>query len=76
MTKDINKYWDKYKEIYSFEEIIKVYREKKAIEFLCKYKAKKILEIGCGFTPGFTKYKDFDSYTVVEPGNDAYKNAY
>ena len=27
------------------------------------------------FTPGFTKYKDFDSYTVVEPGNDAYKNA-
>lgn len=75
MTKDINKYWDKYKEIYSFEEILKVYREKKAIEFLYKYKAKKILEIGCGFTPGFTKYKDFDSYTVVEPGNDAYKHA-
>ena len=41
MKKDINKYWDKYKEIYSFEEIIKVYREKKAIEFLSRYKAKK-----------------------------------
>ena len=27
MTKDIDKYWDKYKSIYSFEEFSAIYRE-------------------------------------------------
>lgn len=75
MKKDINKYWDKYKEIYSFEEIMREYRDKKALEFINEKKPKNILEIGCGFSPLFTRYKNYDSYTVVEPGLKAYKNA-
>tara|TARA_A100001015_G_scaffold300918_1_gene387029 strand:+ start:2335 stop:3099 length:765 start_codon:yes stop_codon:yes gene_type:complete len=75
MTKDINNYWRKYKEIYSFEEILRKYREQKALDFLVEQKAKNILEIGCGFTPCFKKYDDFNSYTVIEPGKDAWKNA-
>ena len=67
MTKDINKYWEKYQEIYSFEEVLKSYREKKMLDFLKKYSAKNILEIGCGFTPSFLKYKNFESY-VIEIG--------
>ena len=75
MKKDINQYWDKYKKIYSFEEVLKIYREKKALEFINIRKPKKILEIGCGFTPIFMSYYDFDECTIVEPGIEAYNSA-
>ena len=41
MNKDIDQYWENYQEIYSFEEILKEYREKKILEFL-KSKRPKI----------------------------------
>ena len=73
MEKDINKYWSDYKDIYSFEEILKIYRERKAIESINITCPKKILEIGCGFTPLFNKYQNFDEYTIIEPGEEAFE---
>ena len=75
MKKDINKYWDDYRNMYSFEEVLKIYREKKALEFIHKKKPNRILEIGCGFTPIFLNYHDFDQCTIVEPGLKAFNNA-
>ena len=75
MNKDIDQYWENYQDIYSFEEILKEYREKKIIEFLKSKRPKNILEIGCGFQPVFVKYIEFESYTIVEPGVKAYENA-
>ena len=75
MSKDINKYWDDYQSIYSFEDYLKIYREQRMISFLQEYKPKTILEIGCGFMPGFLKYKNFKQYTIIEPGIRAFKNA-
>ena len=59
--KNIDKYWDDYLEDYSYEEINLIYREKKILDYLEKYRPKKILEIGCGFRPIAFKYKDFES---------------
>ena len=75
MNKDIDQYWENYQEIYSFEEILKEYREKKILEFLKSKSPKNIIEIGCGFKPVFVKYIEFESYTIVEPGVKAYENA-
>ena len=72
MKKNINKYWNNYKEIYSFEEVLKIYRERKALECINSRKPKKILEIGCGFNPLFEKYTEFEEFTVIEPGEKAY----
>ncbi len=74
MDKNIDKYWDNYKEIYSFEEILKIYREKKALECINSKNPKKILEIGCGFNPLFEKYTEFEEFTVIEPGEKAYNH--
>jgi SAM-dependent methyltransferase len=74
MEKDIDKYWDAYQEMYGFEEILRVYREKKALEFLHQRSSKRILEVGCGFRPLFTSYNGFEEYTAVEPGIRAYQN--
>ena len=75
MSKDINKYWDDYQSIYSFEDYLKIYREQRMISFLEEYKPKTVLEIGCGFMPGFLSYKDYQQYTIIEPGIRAFKNA-
>ena len=74
MVKEINQYWENYKNIYSFEEILRVYREKKVLGFLKSKKPETILEIGCGFTPTFLKYNNFKRYILVEPGEKAYQN--
>ena len=75
MSKDIDQYWENYQKIYSFEEILKEYREKKILEFLNLKRPKNILEIGCGFKPVFVKYIEYQSYTIVEPGRKAYENS-
>ena len=71
MDRNIDKYWEKYSEIYSFEIFLRKFRERKAIECLEARQPKNILEIGCGFTPLFLKYEEFDNYTVIEPGRKA-----
>lgn len=73
MTRNIDEYWDTYEENYGFEEVLSVYRERKALNFLYKRQAKNILEIGGGFKPLFLKYKEFHQYTVVEPGKRAFE---
>ena len=73
--KQIDQYWDDYQEIYSYEEILKVYREKKALDFIESINPSSLLEIGCGFTPIFEKYNKFESCTIIEPGERAFKNA-
>ena len=60
--------------MYGFEEILRVYRERKALEFLHQRSAKRILEVGCGFRPLFTRYSHFEEYTAIEPGLRAYEN--
>jgi SAM-dependent methyltransferase len=72
---DINKYWENYQQIYSFEEILRTYREKKVLEFISDQIPSHLLEIGCGFTPVFEKFKAFKNYVAIEPGWDAYRNA-
>lgn len=69
---NINKYWKKYKKLYSFEKFSAIYREKellKSISFL----SKDVLEIGCGFRPIFKLAKKYKSYLAIEPGNDPFK---
>ena len=74
MPKDINRYWDLYSKNYSFESINLIFREKKLIEILDKYKPKNILEIGCGYNPISLKYKDFKKSTLIEPGKKPYND--
>ena len=60
---------------YSYEIILKKERRKKVIKFLNKYNSDKILEIGCGLEPLFMDFKDFETYTIIEPSNKFYQNA-
>ena len=72
--RDIHNYEIEYNK--EFCEIIQVeYRRKKIIEELNKYNHKRILEIGCGNSPIFDFFFDFESMTVVEPGNGFAQNA-
>ncbi len=75
MNQNINSYWEKYNSIYSFEEVLREYRDKKVLEFLNIKNPSKILEIGCGYNPLFLKYKKFSSYFIIEPGVKPYENA-
>jgi len=63
------------KKEYSFVLILKNVRRKKVIEILNRYKAKYILEIGCGLEPLFNYFDNFESYTIVEPSESLYKYA-
>ncbi len=69
---NIDLYWDHYRDIYSFEGILSRYRQAKVQTFLREGHFRNILEIGCGFSPGFLAYGDFDSYVIVEPGREAF----
>lgn len=50
--RDINDYTKNYN-IASFEDYKVIYRRKKVLEIMQKYKPKRILEIGCGMEPLF-----------------------
>ena len=67
LKKDINKYWNKYKKIYSFEQFSAIYREQELLKLL-SFSRKNVLEIGCGYRPFFLSTKKFYSYTAIEPG--------
>ncbi|MCI8770859.1 MAG: class I SAM-dependent methyltransferase [Lachnospiraceae bacterium] len=59
----------------SFEEIQVVYRRRKMLQVMRKYKHDHILEIGCGTDPLFAHMDDYLSMAVVEPGNGFYEHA-
>ena len=66
MKRDIDIYSQDYVQD-KMETVFVHFRRKKVLDFLNQYKPKRILEIGCGVDPIFVHYKDFQSYTVVEP---------
>ena len=69
--KNLNKYWDRYRKLYSFEEFSAIYREKELLNSV-SFSEKNILEVGCGFRPFFLSSKKFKSYIAIEPGKDAF----
>lgn len=73
--RDIDKYTENYNHSV-FEEYQVVFRRKKVLEILGKYRPKSILEIGCGNDPLF-QYIDWPitDYTIVEPSSSFIENA-
>ncbi len=66
IVRDIEKYTKDYNNS-DFEHVLVTYRRKKVLEILNSYKPKNIIEVGCGNDSIFNHYKDYDSFTVVEP---------
>ena len=73
MKKDINKYWDKYKSIYSFEEFSSIYREVELLKSV-SFENKNIIEIGCGYKPLFNVASKFNNYLAIEPAQKPYES--
>lgn len=73
MKKDINKYWDKYRSIYSFEEFSAIYREIELMKSV-SFKKKSVIEIGCGYKPLFKVVKNFKQYIAIEPGKKPFNS--
>ncbi len=69
MQRDIENYTQKYleKTFSDFESYMVAFRRNKVLEFLIGQKAQNILEIGCGMESIAKYYKDFKSFTIVEP---------
>lgn len=69
MNRDIEAYTQVYlQENYAdFEEIMVHYRRKKMLSIFQNYQPKRILEIGCGVDSIANYYKEYDSFTIVEP---------
>ncbi len=57
-----------------FENVLVFMRRKKVLEILNQYRPKNILEIGAGTQSLFDFYHDFESFTVVEPSLEFFKN--
>lgn len=73
--RDINDYTKNYN-IASFEDYKVIYRRKKVLEIMQKYKPKRILEIGCGMEPLFNYIRGgYNKYVVVEPSKIFWSNA-
>ena len=69
---------DLYQRSYStlpFEKTQARYRKRKILESLERYRPRSVLEIGCGFDPIFNHYTAFESFTIVEPGDEFVRNA-
>jgi len=72
VEKNIDEYWQTYRDVYGFEDILRHFRHAEAAKFLGSFKPRKVLEIGCGFTPLFLAYDNYDFYAVIEPGKAPY----
>ncbi len=66
--RDIDKYTLDYN-VENFEDYQIIYRRRTILKYIHEYKAKKILEIGCGMVPLFQYIDDsaYETYTIVEP---------
>ena len=72
--RDLEDYQQKYK-TEPGEALQVKYRRKHILSIMGKYPHKNILEIGCGMEPLFLFTSDYDTMTVVEPGDQFVKNA-
>lgn len=72
--RNINDYVDKY---YNepFEPYMVQIRKNNIIKQLQKYRHVNILEIGCGLSPLFLDFQEFNNMVIVEPGEDFVVNA-
>lgn len=58
-----------------FEDILRRYRYRYLVNQFSKFKAKNILEIGCGYNPIFESYTHFEKMTIVELNTHFYESA-
>lgn len=68
MNRDIATYEDTYNDL-PFEADQAYLRRMGVLELLESHQPKHLLEVGCGMNPVFTDYNNFETYTVVEPGD-------
>ena len=54
----------------SFETRLVAIRRRQVVHWLARYRARRILEVGCGLEPLFDHYRDFDAWRIVEPVSD------
>jgi 2-polyprenyl-3-methyl-5-hydroxy-6-metoxy-1,4-benzoquinol methylase len=73
-VRDLDAYQREYGNL-PFEESQVRYRKRKIIESIAKYRPRSILEVGCGFDPLFNHYRDYERFTIVEPGEEFARNA-
>ena len=74
MMRDLDAYQREYGNL-PFEETQARYRKRRVIESITKYRPRSILEVGCGFDPLFNHYRDYERFSVIEPGDDFARNA-
>ncbi|MCX2717886.1 methyltransferase domain-containing protein [Helicobacter sp. MIT 21-1697] len=69
MQRDIESYTQRYlaQDFSDFESYMVAFRRNKVLEFLAKQKPQNILEIGCGMESIAKYYKDYQSFSIVEP---------
>lgn len=72
--RNIKDYTEKYVDE-PFEANMVEIRKRNVIEQCNKYKHKNILEIGCGMSPFFLDFRDFDNMVIAEPGESFVNNA-
>ena len=72
--RNINDYVEKY---YNepFEPYMVQIRKNNIIKQLQKYRHVNILEIGCGLSPLFLDFQEFNNMVIVKPGEDFVVNA-
>lgn len=73
---------EKYQKIYlqdaeDFERYQVFYRRKKILELYAEYRARRVVEIGCGMEPlfAFVPAESFERWVVVEPADAFYQAA-
>lgn len=76
ISRNIQNYTDIYlQKNYSFEEFMVKIRRKQILKYLKKYKAKNILEIGCGMDSIANHYVQFENFYIVEPSKIFFEHA-
>lgn len=66
--RDLNDYQAAYLADYGFEGHMVRYRRRCILEWLASVPHTRMLEVGCGVEPLFEHVRDWEQYTVVEPG--------
>lgn len=72
--RDLQDYTEKYVNK-AFEDIMVKIRKKTVMENCRKYPHANIIEVGCGMSPLFEDFEDFEQMIIVEPGDLFASNA-
>src|SRR4051812_43883957 len=73
--RDPQEYEAAYLDNLGFEETLVVYRRRAVLAWLRRWRARRILEIGCGLTSLGEALPDFERLVVVEPCRQFYERA-